>query len=184
MIRRTGQARLTDRNGAIAILFKLREVLPDADTLRTRDDAEWPVVHRPTPLLRLQKLICNRLSHEGCDETELARLLGRATCETRCAEEDGTARRLLREALEEAVDHQSAETVADEMQPGRPQRFDEALQSCGNLRHGGVGGRVTERMHLQTELIREPAAQKKRLAARHPQTMDVNDIDRSTAQQP
>src|SRR4051812_24440146 len=105
MIRRAGQTRLADRNGPIAILLKLREVLPDTDTLRTRDDPEWPVVHRPAPLLRLQKLICDRLSHEARDESELARLLGRAARQAGCAEEHGAARRLLGKALEEAINH-------------------------------------------------------------------------------
>jgi hypothetical protein len=37
-------------------------------------------------------------------------------------------------------------------------------------------------VNLQAELIREPAAQKKRLATGHPQTMNINDVDRGTAQ--
>lgn len=119
MIRRAGQTRLADRDGPIAILLELCQVLPDADTLRARDDAEWPIIHRPTPLLRLQKLICNRLSHEARDETELTRLLGRPAGQAGRAEEHRTARRLLREALEETIDHQSAQTVADEMNPRR-----------------------------------------------------------------
>ncbi len=184
MFRRAGQTRLADRNGPIAILLKLRQVLSDTDALRARNDAERPILHRPTPLLRVQELICDGLSHQACDETELAGLLSGAARQAGSSEEYGTARRLLREALEESIDHQSAETVSDEMNPGRFQGFDEALQSCGNLRHGGVGSGITERVHLQTELIREPAAQKKRLAARHPQPMNVNDIDPSTAQQP
>src|SRR3569833_234700 len=119
MIRRPWQTRFADRNGSIAILLELRQVLAAADALRARDDAEWPVVPRPAPLLRLQKLICNRLPHEARDEAELARLLGRAACQAGGAEEHGAARRLLREALEETINHQPAETVTDEMNAGR-----------------------------------------------------------------
>ena len=64
----------------------------------------------------------------------------------------------LRKALEETIDNQTPEAVAHEVHDRRPQRLHEALQACGNLRHGGVGRRVPKRMHLQTELIRKPAA--------------------------
>src|SRR5258708_31928391 len=113
----------------------------------------------PAALLRLQQVIGHGVPHERCDEADLARLLSDTTRYARRAQKHGTAWRLPRKALEETIDNQTPEAVAHEVHDRRPQRLHEALQACGNLRHGGVGRRVPKRMHLQTELIRKPATQ-------------------------
>ena len=53
------------------------------------------------------------------DEAEAPGLHGRAACNGGGAQEDYTAGWLPGKTLEKTIDHQSAQTVSDEMQPSR-----------------------------------------------------------------
>ena len=109
---------------------KLREQLSDAERLGARHDAELARM-RPAPLARLQQLLGHRRTHELRHGREAARLLGRAARHARRAEEHRAARRLRREALEDAMDDEPAQAVADEVHLGERAAPDEGREALG-----------------------------------------------------
>src|SRR6267154_1693684 len=108
------------------------------------------------------------------DRREAGGPLGRATPHARCAEEHHSSGRLVREALEEAMDDQPPQAVTDEMHRRGLQVAHETLEPLADVAHGGRGAGVAERLQREAELVREPVAQDEGLLTRHPQTMHVD----------
>src|SRR4029077_8434117 len=99
-----------------------------------------------------------------------------AACHARCAEEHHPARRLLGEALEEAVDDEAPEAMSDEKHRRGLELAHPAVEPLGDVAHGGRGGGVAERLQREAELVGEPVAQDERFLPRHPQAMHVDHV--------
>src|SRR5579862_9867873 len=173
VVRGSGELCLADADGAVAVLVEICQELPEPQWLGSGDDAERPI-RLPAPLPRLQQLILYRSAHQGGHATDMTGLNRGATGHRGGAEKHDSSRRLLREALEEPVDHEAAQAMPHKMQPGDAQVPYEFLQARGDLGHAGSRGRVSESMDLEPELTCEPAPQQQRLATRHPQAVNVD----------
>src|SRR2546429_307263 len=89
------------------------------------------------PRVRREQLCRHRRSHEVRDRREPRGPLGRATPDARGAEEHDSAGRLIGKALEETIDDEPAETMAEEMHRGRLELAHEAVEVLGDLAHAG-----------------------------------------------
>src|SRR5580700_4105388 len=110
------------------------------------------------------------------DRGETAGALRRTARHARRAEEHHATGWLRGETLEKAVDDESAQAVADEVQLARLELLHEALEARRDDAHGGARRRVAERVQGEREVVGQAAAQDERFVTGHPQAVHVDDV--------
>jgi len=112
----------------------LTAMVPSFGSVKAANSLPNPIGWRPAMMPR-GRACAQR--HELRDRRETRGLLGRATPDARGAEEHDSPGRLIGKALEETMDDEPAETMAEEMHRGRLELAHEAVEVRGDLAHAG-----------------------------------------------